>query len=199
MPYWDTFVSEIKETQNFFFRLLKNPIKAIKRLPQWQWPTLLIMFVLITAASGALSGLIGASFTQIFVGLIIFPVASFFALIVAGAFIYYSCILFFGKTLKIKSLFTLLVISHIPFSLFHTISPILPPIDLVGFAFTCFLVTVGMCENFSTPKKGTLRLIGAVFATFFLVWIFSRIEHSKKVSSFEPKNIEQLQKEYKTQ
>lgn len=196
MSYWQTFQTEIVATKHFFLNYLKNPVEAVRRLPDWKWPTIVITNVLTASGSGALAGLVGANALQIAIGAFLFPITSTLSMIVAGSFIYYSSLLFFGKTPAARPLFTLLVIAHFPFMIFHTVSRLLPPIDLLGLAFTFLLLIVGLVDNFKLPRKGTIRLISAVYLVFFLVWIGTQISSFRKFESFNPQSLDRLQQQY---
>src|SRR5262245_34223707 len=98
MSYWQIFKTEIIETKSFFLNLLIHPVISVRTLPDWKWPTLAFTHLLISVASGFLTGILSASFIHMIVGLFLFPLSSFLAMLIAGAFLYYSLLIFFEKT-----------------------------------------------------------------------------------------------------
>jgi hypothetical protein len=104
------------------------------------------------------------------------PFMAFFLTSLMAVFIYYYFQIFEKRTLDFKQIYILILFADIPFFLFQVASEILPPITLVGFAFTALLLAVGLTENFQLEKQKSLRLIGGLFLVVFLIWLWNLIE-----------------------
>ncbi len=175
-PQLDGLFLELRENLFFIFQFLKNPVLEITRLPDWKWINLFILLFGISLASGIGAGFLPPNPYRILSGMILFP---FMALVMNGLtsfFIYYFFQVFKGVTHSFRKIFTLVFFANIPFYLFEIGSGLLPPITLIGFAFTAFILIVGLISNFSLEKKIAIRLIGGIYAVILLLWIYNQID-----------------------
>lgn len=166
----------IKEHLLFIVHYLRHPIQRIKSLPDWPWKELAMMFIIMSIGSGVLTGFAPPNVYVIAAGLFIAPIIS---IIMHGLFtliLYYYFQIFENKTHSFRALFTLVFFANIPFFIFQIGSEVVPPITLIGFLFTAFLLIVGLTENFKLPKAQSIRLVGIIFFIVFIVWIINRID-----------------------
>jgi hypothetical protein len=170
---------KIKRVAIFVFDYLRHPIEKIKNLPDWNWLTLITTLICTTMFSGILTGLVPPNFFRIIGGIIISPLVGVVATTLGALFIYYYFQVYEKRTCSFRKIFTLLVFANIPFFVFQVGSEIIPPITLVGFAFTAMLMAVGLTENFQMDKKHSLRLVSILLAIVFILWLWNRIDISK--------------------
>ena len=170
---------KIKDISLFIFEFLRHPIEKIKDLPDWNWPTLILTLVGTTMASGILTGLVPPNFFRIMGGIIISPIVGVIATTLGALFIYYYFQVYEKRTCSFRKIFTLLIFSNLPFFIFQVGSELIPPITLVGFAFTAMLLAVGLTENFQMDKKRSLRLVSTLLAVVFILWLWNRIDISR--------------------
>lgn len=170
---------KIKKIAFYIFDYLRHPLEKIKSLPDWNWPTLLITLVSATIISGVLTGLVPPNFFRIMGGIIISPIVGVVATTLGALFIYYYFQVYEKRTCSFRKIFTLLVFANIPFFIFQVGSELIPPITLVGFAFTAILMAVGLTENFQMDKKHSLRLVSILLAIVFILWLWNRIDISR--------------------
>lgn len=146
----------------------------MKHLPKWEWRRIIFAQILITAASGALSGLIHRSIGSIIWNMIQTPILTFITTFVSSLFFYYTFQIFNERIIDFKMLFTTVLFANIPFFIFQIISGFFPPILLIGLAFSAFLMIVGFVENFQLPRRFVARLIAGLYvlfvATYGLAW-----------------------------
>lgn len=166
----------IKEIAQRLVQFLKNPVKEITQLPEWSWPQLLILNAVIAMASGVLSGFIPPNFYKIAGGLIISPIVSTVMNGLMSLFLYYYFQVFEYKTVSLRRLFTQTFFASIPFFIFQTGVELIPPISVVGFAFTALLMVVGLVENFQVEKKRAIKLMAIILGVVFVVWLWNRID-----------------------
>lgn len=155
--------------------MLKDPLGTVRRPLDFSWPLILNLLGVSAFVSGAVAGAITHSFFDFLVGVLIFPVTSVITATVFGFFIYYFFSLFQSTFLDFRRLMSLVSVSVVPYFLFHSVSGYLPPIDLLGFAFTCVLLIVGLVEQFGLERRLCSRLVGSLGLVFFLVWVLSQI------------------------
>jgi hypothetical protein len=166
----------IKDISSYILDYLKHPINKIKNLPDWPWSTLILAMVGFTMITGLLSGLVPPSFFRALGGLLVSPIVSLIMSVLGSLFVYYYFQVFEKRTVSFRKIFTLIFFANIPFFLFQIGSEYLPPISLVGFAFTAMLLAVGLNENFSMEKRRAIRLAIILFAVVFLIWLWNRID-----------------------
>lgn len=155
---------------------LKNPIHGIRQIPTWTWREVLLCQAAISAATGVLTGLVSRSFVQMFLALFLSPIITAAIAGISTLFLYYAFQVISGRTLSFRQLYTLLFFSNIPFFIFQIVSDLIPPITLIGLAFTGLLLIVGLVENFQLPKKHVLYLVAAIYLAFFIIWTSNRVK-----------------------
>jgi len=169
----------IKTTAKYILQFLKHPIHEIARLPNWPWKTLIWVQILCAIFSGFIAGLTKPGFFSIMAGIIVTPVIAFLMVSVLTAFLYYYFQVFEKRTVPALRLFNLSVFSSIPFFILQIGSSLLPPITLIGFAFSTMLIAVGLTENFQMEKRRAIRLALVLFAVVFLVWVTNKISMAR--------------------
>ncbi len=172
----DDSAKKIKTVFNYIIKYLRNPLTEIKTIPDWNWPTLLVTIITVSMVSGLLMGIIPPNFFRIISGLIISPIVAVVTAFVSSLFIYYYFQVFEKRTCSLKKIFTLVLFANIPFFIFQALSEMIPPISLVGFAFTSLITAVGLTENFNLEKRRSLRLVSILYAAVILIWIWNRVD-----------------------
>ncbi|AFY01244.1 Yip1 family protein [Bdellovibrio bacteriovorus] len=168
-----------KEVVRYIINYLRHPVEKIKTLPDWNWPLLIMTLVALAIISGVLTGLVPPNFFRIMGGIIVSPIVAAVTTFIGSLFIYYYFQVFEKRTCSLRKIFTLVLFANIPFFIFQVGSELLPPITLVGFAFTALLMAVGLTENFQMEKRRALRLVTILFAIVFIIWLWNRIDISR--------------------
>jgi hypothetical protein len=185
----------------YFSLFVRNPLKEIRTLPNWEWQTLIFVNGALGAACGSLNGLFSGNFLWLFLGLIVFPITFIVADIIISGFFYYFFLFVTNKDLPFKSIFTLLTLANIPFLALYIISPLASPLTLIGVAISGILLIVGFVDNFQLPKKIVVRLVAVMFGIHFLMWIWGTIQVATKNydgnSEIQRENLDILEKELK--
>lgn len=154
---------------------LKHPIGFMRQPLTLSWPAIASLQIGAAAVSGALVGLMGRNFLDFLTGLFLFPLTTLVISAVFTLFIYYFFSLFRATFLELRRLMGIVTFALVPYLIFHTVSAFLPPIDLLGFAFTCALLAVGLVEQFGLERKIVFKLVGACGLVFFLAWSTAQI------------------------
>ena len=165
---------DFRTVVHYLTEFVKNPIKGISNLPNWNWPALFSVQILLAIISGTVAGLIKLNIYAVAFGIILMPIISTLAALLLALFLYYYFQFFENRTEDYRKLFTLVILSSIPFYLFQILSEYFAPVTLVGFAFTALLAIVGLCENFRVQRKRAYQLIGILFVLVLLAWILNR-------------------------
>lgn len=167
--------SGIKSTAKYILHFLQHPIQEIAHLPNWSWKTLFWVQIVCATISGFIAGLTKPGFFSILAGIIVTPFIATMMVSVLTAFLYYYFQVFEKRTVPALRIFTLSVFASIPFFILQIGSSLLPPITLIGFAFSSMLIAVGLTENFQMDKRRAIRLSIALFAVVLVVWAANKI------------------------
>lgn len=172
--------NEVREINSYLIPFVKNPIEKIKTIPDWTWTRLIWLQMSIAAATGALAGLVEHKLSwSILVGAFISPILTLITLSIASLFFYYCFQIFSERTLQPRKLFTIVLFANIPQFIFQIVTSYIPPIYLVGLAFTGILLLIGLVENFHLDKKLTIKIISSLYAIFLALWISNKISAMK--------------------
>lgn len=159
-------------------RILRDPVRSVREPLDFSWPLIATLIAAGAMISGGVAGAVARNWLDVAIGLIVFPITSLVCSVVFGFFIYYFFSLFQSTFLDFRRLMSLVVVALLPYFLFHSASGYLAPIDLLGFAFTCVLLIVGLVEQFGLSRRVCSRLIVSLYVLFFIVWSFSQIRTS---------------------
>lgn len=150
-------------------------MRQIAYLPEWPWRTLIWVQIVLSMISGVLASLTRPNFFGLLFGIIVMPIMSMLMVSLLTAFLYYYFQVFEKRAVSAAKLFTLSFFASIPFFIFQIASAIIPPITLIGFAFSAMLLAVGLSENFKIEKRHAVRLSLVLFGVVLLVWIGNRV------------------------
>jgi hypothetical protein len=174
----DSFRHQVEITLRFLFEFIKHPLQRITVLPDWGWSHLTLVLIGTSLVSGTLNGIVSLSFYQFAYGLFVLPTTCLITDFVLTSFMYYYFQVFERRVVSFRKLWTLVIFASIPFFLFQAIASLIPPITLIGLAFSGFLLVVGLSENFKLEKKRALRLIVLLYLMVFSVWLWDKIRYS---------------------
>lgn len=165
----------LKDLPKVVLTFLPKPLDFMRHGFQLTWPALFTLVATCAALSGAISGLISRRFYDVLTGLFLFPITSVVSSLVFGFFIYYFFSLFRSTFLDFRRLMSVIATAFLPYFLFHSVSAYLPPIDLLGFAFTGVLLIVGLVEQFNLDRPTCSRLVAGIGVVFFATWALTQI------------------------
>lgn len=167
---------DFKDVIQTLVAYFKNPILVIKQMPQWDWKTLIVLQLMISFISGIISSLVNLNIWRILYGMIVLPPVALATAAISSLFLYYAFLFLTQRSLAAKDIFTLVILSNIPFFIFHTFNPFFPPITILGFFFSALLLIVGLVERFQLPRKLVFKVVGSICAIYLLIWIMGQIE-----------------------
>jgi hypothetical protein len=180
---------EFIESKDILLQFLRHPLTQMKHLPDWTWKRLLLVLLVISSGTGVLAGFLEKKIIlSIIAGLILTPILTLIQITVACVFFYYLFQIFADRTVPFRQLFTVVFFAFIPQLVLNILAGYIPPISLIGMAFTAMLLSVGFVENFQLPRRLVLRLIAILYVIFFVLWIWSRISSSKLETTWHEDN-----------
>jgi hypothetical protein len=162
---------DVKELMEYLIDFVKNPVEKIKSLPDWNWGSLFLLHLVLAVISGVLAGALKLNLLRVAFGLFLMPVVATTTALLMTMFLYYYFQFFEKRTENFRRLFTLVVLSSIPFYFFQIVSEYFSFISVIGFAMTSLLGMVGLVENFRVDKKRSGIVAGTLFVLVLLTWI----------------------------
>lgn len=188
-------------TLKVLFQFIKNPIEGMRHLPQWEWPILLTFQAAMAAVAGAGAGFVAKSISGVFTGLIFVPVSNALISSVVAGFFFYTFMFVFNQPVNFLRMYTHVVFAQIPALAIYCLTPLLPPLVLLGPAAAGLLLIVGFTDNFGLERKKATKFIGTVFAIFCILWILNSINYRRQIESFSdkvtPESMDKLEEEMK--
>lgn len=155
---------------------LKNPIQKIRQPLSWSWKRTVLIYAIMSWVSGILNGLIPPNVYNIAFGIFFLPLISLVTSHILTGFFFYYFQVFEKREENFLSLFHLVVLANIPFLITHTLSSLVPPITLIGLAFSALLLIVGLTDNFKLDKRKSIRLVVLLYVMVFAVWLWEKID-----------------------
>ena len=168
-------LSRVIDLLPFLSRFVRDPIDSMKAPLKLTWPAALSLQAGAAMLSGALAGVLSRNFWDFLVGLVLFPLSSVIIGFIFSGFFYYFFIAFRSTYLDYRRLHSIVVVATMPYFVLHAVSGFLAPIDLIGFALTSLLLIVGLIEQFNLDRIIVARLVGGMYAVFFVIWVASLI------------------------
>jgi len=171
----DTYVRDLPAQLKRFAR---DPLNTVKTPIRLSWPAALLLQTGGAAISGALAAAIARSKLDFIISIAVFPVIAVMVCAVLTLFLYYLFAGFTSTFLDIRRLYSLVVMTTLPFFIIHAFSGFLAPLDLIGFAASALLLTVGLVEQFGLDRRFVFKLLASIFAVFFVLWSVVQIVRS---------------------
>ena len=163
---WSNIRARLGEALRALPHFAKNPVVGMRTLPDWDWPTILILQAGFAAVTASLSHLIGRNFVLMITSLVIAPITHLALVAVFAGFFYYVFKFAFARDVPYRQVYLNTVFASIPTQLILIVAPLLPPLALVGGFGTCLLAYVGFVDNFHIPAKPIRILLGVMFAVY---------------------------------
>ncbi len=199
---WNDIKIRTREVILFLPRFLKNPYEGIKRVPNWDWWTIILLEILMGAACGILGGIVAHHIVAVLGGLFIGPIMNLIITGILSGILYYACLFILQTELDFKKVFIVVAIAKIPAQILSILAPLSHPINVIS--LLCIIVTaglliVGFTGNFFLDKKKMTKIVGTLAGVLVLCWLYSMIMDTTsariKVQDYTPESLDQIHKE----
>jgi len=198
---WQEWKTRFFEAGRILLQFVKNPIEGMRHLPNWDWPFMLVCQAIAAAVAGVAAGIVSGSIARLFTGLIFVPISNALVTAVLSGFFYYTFSFVFQQPTSFQRIYLNLVFAQLPSLVLFAISPILPPLALLGPAATGLLLLVGLVDNLGLDRRKITRLLLGMYAVFVIFWIFNTISQRRSVEAFRdratPESLDILEREMK--
>ncbi len=191
--------ARIKDLIQYLPHYFKNPIAGIKRVPAWDWYTLLILQVCVSAIVSCLTGVVTANLLQIFGGLILGPIYGLLFSFLVTIILYYVFLFLMDTQLEFRKMYTVVVLAGLPASIINIFGSLIWPISLLALAGFSWLLILGISDNFLLDRKRVSKVILPMVILCSLVIFFSVIKtltsSRVQIQEFTPESLDQIHKE----
>lgn len=177
--------NRLQELPGLLWRLIHNPAATMREPLRLSWPAALSLQAGAAMISGALVGLFSGNIWDLLIGVIIFPVTSVLAGIIFALFLFQFFSIFKTTLLDFQRVYSVVVLSTLPYYFVHILAGIVSPLDLLGFALTTILLIVGLVEQFGMDRRSVIKVMVGIYLLFFLAWTAATLTVSSDSSATE--------------
>jgi Flp pilus assembly protein TadB len=196
---WEETHKDLIDILRYIPTFFKNPVQAVRAIPNWNWLALIVFNVLFSAVCGLIRGLFSGNSIFAVINAVVSPITTTIFIMIVAGFFYYVIMFWQGRQLDFRRLTTLVLLASLPTNILTILLPVLPPINLVGILFTGLLIIVGLVDHFQIPRKPVMQMMGVLFVFYIFVWVGNMItaEHSaqKREVKALPESLDILEKE----
>lgn len=196
---WTRYKSQVREILQFLPTFFRNPIAKMKALPTWDWATVLTLHAAFGALVGAVKGLLTGKIILIFLNLFSSTISTLLIGFLGATFFYYFFLFVLNRKEDYLKFYIMVALASLPMLALRIFKFIGEPIDLIGFAILCLLCTVSLVEVYTLPRKMAVRIMGGIYALFFVIWAVEVIRSSRHTvdtrQHVTPESLDILQKE----
>lgn len=196
---WAQLRTRLREDIMALPHFFRNPVKGMRELPHWEWPTILVLQAILAASCSVIANIIERDFLGMVTGIVIAPISHYLLSVIITGFFYYVFMLVFKREIPFRQLYLNVLFAGIPIAIVSTIAFLLPPLILVGVAAALMLLFVGFTDNFQIPAIPLRKIMIAILAVFVLYWGFTQLQRTKKHKSMReratPESLDILEKE----
>lgn len=196
---WAKYKEQLREIALFLPKFFRSPIEGMKQLPHWDWLTIITLHAMFAAIVGLFSGMIHRTLISIIFQPFTSVLSALFIGFSGAALFYYFILFYLNRQTDFLRLYTMVTLATLPMIALRVLAIIGSPINLIGFAITCLLCSVGLVENFAVQRKLAIRVLGSIYFLFALVWVTGVIISSRDKVELKqevtPETLDILQKE----
>lgn len=198
---WTALRAKLKEAILVLPHFFKNPVQGMRMLPDWDWPTMLVLQGAFAAACAVVGNLLERDIVGVFTGLVLAPIAALVVTAVAAGFFYYTFFFFFRREIPYRQLYLQLIFAAIPVQIAATAAPVIPPVILIGVAAMMYLLFVGFTENFQLEREKMKKLLIGLSVIYAALWLVQYVNYANRHDRMRlkatPESLDILEKELK--
>ncbi len=198
---WPLLRARLKEGILVLPHFFKNPVQGMRLLPDWDWPTMLVLQGAFAAACAVIGNLLERDILGVFVSLVLAPLASLVVIAVGSGFFYYTFLFIFKREIPFRQIWLHQIFAAIPVLLTAVAATIIPPVILIGVAAAMYLLFIGFTENFHLERIKVKKLVIGLGAIYALFWATQFVSYSNKHDHLRlkatPESLDILEKELK--
>jgi hypothetical protein len=196
---WVEIKAKLREDILTLPHFLRNPVQGMRNLPNWDWPTLLILPPAFALACGMLKNMIDKDLIGFFIDIPLSPIASVVVTGLIAGWFYYGFKFVFHVEVPFRSIYTHVVFAAIPTQLTNIGTKYLPPVNVLGLAVSIYLLHTGFTHNYMLDNRKLKKMFIALFSIFCLWWAVQIFKANYRQDSVRfkalPESLDILEKE----
>ena len=196
---WPIIRAKLKEAVLTLPHFIKNPVRGMRMLPDWDWPTILILQAAFAAICGVLGNLLDRNILGMFTAIFLAPLGGFLVIGIGAGILYYIFMFGFQREIPYRQVYLHLFFAALPVSIVGIVSGIVPPIIIVGAAACMLLLFVSFVDVFQLERSKSRDLLLVMFGLYFIFWATQLVRtsnsHQKLLMKATPESLDILQKE----
>ncbi len=196
---WPIIRAKLKEAVLVLPHFFKNPVQGMRMLPEWDWPTMLILQGAFAAACAVIANLVERNFLGMITGIVIAPIVNYLFVAIGAGFFFYVFMFYFKREIPYRQVYLHVLFAALPIQIVTVVAAFLPPIFLIGAAATLFLLFVAFVEVFQMDRRKVRNLLGAMMIIYTVFWAAQLVRTSSKHQSLRmkatPESLDILEKE----
>lgn len=196
----DDISARLRELLTFLPTFFKNPIEGIKRVPSWDWPTVIILETFVAAITSALGGIVARHFLAVLGGIFVGPIMGLLISFISAGILYYAVLFIMKTELEYKKVFIVVVLAKLPAHFLEILAPFArAPVHFFAIVLTASFLITGLVYNFMLEKKKTFQIVGGLTVIALIMWAYSTVvdvtTKNIKVQDYTPESLDQIHKE----
>ncbi len=196
---WVLIRSRLLEAVLVLPNFMRNPVQTMRQLPDWDWPTILILQGALAASCAFLSNLIEKDWTGMITGPILMPIFNYLMLTISSGFFFYTFMFLFKRDIPFRQIYIHVLFASIPSTIVSMIAGFVPPIVLIGASASLMLLYVSCVDQFGLDRDKVKKLLLTLLVIYTVFWalqvarISSRKEHLRQKAT--PESLDILENE----
>ena len=167
---WVEIKAKLREAILWLPNFFANPVQGMRQLPDWDWPTLLILPPSFALACGTIKNLIERDVLGLFTDILIAPLAAVVVTGIVAAWFFYGFKFFFHREIPFRAIYTHLVFAAIPAQVTNIATKYIPLLNFPGLVVSIYLLHIGFVHNFTLDSRRLKHLFIGLFTVFVLWW-----------------------------
>ena len=168
---WALIKAKLKEAVLVLPHFARNPVQFMRALPDWDWPTMLVLQGAFAAACGVLANLLERHILGLITGIGIAPLSVLFMTAVGAGIFHYTFMFFFKREVPYRQIYLHMIFASIPFLILNIAISFVPPIPILGAAAMFMLLFVGFVSNFNLERVRIRNVLAGLLAVYVAYWV----------------------------
>jgi hypothetical protein len=164
----------------------------MRELPEIGIAQALFIQITVVVLAAGIWGILSESLTNFFMATTLMFAAGLILLALHAWILQIIFRLWTHRFVPWSRMFTVLVVSYIPFFLLQSVSSHIPPMMVLGYALTSLMMIVGLTESLKLPRKAVIQITSAFFVLFLILWSWNNVEtflHDRKYPESADTNV----------
>ena len=197
---WDVQKEKLKAAAFALRDFLRNPVRGIRDLQDFDWPTLLLGQACFAAGAASLKNVIQRDVFGLFTDIIAAPISAVVVAATVSGALFGLGKFVFKKDMEPRRLYTIVVFASFIPQLINVPAHFLPALNLAGVAIALYLIFVGLSHHERLESRKLGRIFAGLFALLVLTWAIQFVRHFSRQESMRqkasPESLDILEKEF---